>query len=323
MKEPPLSRLRTTLAVGLVSFMTVSMAACSSDSDKEEGSGDAAGKEITVSHAQGETTLSTNPEKVVVLDFGVLDTLDALEVDSVVGLAKQGAPDFLEEYAGDDYEDVGTMQEPDMEKIAELDPDVILIGGRAAPKYAELAEIAPTVDLTVGGEDFMTSFNEVSTTIGEIFDKGDEVEEKLANIDEQVAQTKSDAEGAGNALIVLVSGGKLSAFGPGSRFGFVHDVLGVPAASPDLQVDRHGQAISNEFIAQTNPQHLFVLDRDASIGQESGQSAEQVLDNDLVKGTDAAKNDEITYLDGQRWYVVGAGLNNVPEMIDEVAGAIE
>lgn len=320
-----MSRLRTTLAVGLVSFMTVSMAACSSDSGDENTNdgGAAAGKEITVSHAQGETTLTTNPEKVVVLDFGILDTLDALEVDSVVGLAKQGAPDFLDEYAGDDYEDVGTMQEPDIEKIAEIDPDVILIGGRSAAKYAELNEIAPTIDLTVGSDDFMTSFEEVSTTIGEIFEKTDEVEEKLADIDESIEQTKADAEGAGNALIVLVSGGKLSAFGPGSRFGFVHDVLGVPAASPDLQVDRHGQAISNEFIADTNPQHLFVVDRDSAIGQESGQSAEQVLDNDLVKGTDAAKNDKITYLDGQRWYVVGAGLNNVPEMIDEVASAIK
>lgn len=319
-----MSRLRTTLAVGLVSFMTVSMAACSSDSgDENTNDGAAAGKEITVSHAQGETTLTTNPEKVVVLDFGILDTLDALEVDSVVGLAKQGAPDFLDEYTGDDYEDVGTMQEPDIEKIAEIDPDVILIGARSAAKYAELNEIAPTIDLTVGSDDFMNSFEEVSTTIGEIFEKTDEVEEKLADIDESIEQTKADAEGAGNALIVLVSGGKLSAFGPGSRFGFVHDVLGVPAASPDLQVDRHGQAISNEFIADTNPQHLFVVDRDSAIGQESGQSAEQVLDNDLVKGTDAAKNDKITYLDGQRWYVVGAGLNNVPEMIDEVASAIK
>lgn len=317
-----MSRFRTTLAAGLVSFLAMSLTACGSESEKER-SKDEAGKEITVSHAQGETKLTTHPEKVVVLDFGVLDSLDALGVDSVVGLAKQGAPKFLEEYTGKDYQDVGTMQEPDIEKIAELDPDVILIGGRTASKYAELNAIAPTVDLTVGSEDYLASFKEVSTTIGEIFGKTDEVEEKLADIDEKIEQTKSDAKDAKNALIVLVSGGKLSAFGPGSRFGFVHDVLGVPAASPDLQVDRHGQAISNEFVAQTNPQMMFVVDRDAAIGEQSGQSAEQVLDNDLVKGTDAAKDDAITYLNGQRWYIVGAGLNNLPEMIDEVSGAIK
>lgn len=314
-----MTRLRAILALALAALLTFALAACGSADAEETGSAEQ--KEISVSHAQGETKVTTNPQKVVVLDFGILDSLDALGVESVVGLPKQAVPKFLDKYAGDDYTDIGTMQEPDMEKLAELDPDLILIGARTAEKYAELSEIAPTLDLTVGSEDFLTSFKEVSTTIGEVFGKSDEVKDKLAAIDEQIADAKANAADGGNALIVLVSGGKLSAFGPGSRFGFVHDQLGIPAASPDLKVDRHGQAISFEFIAQTNPQQLFVIDRDAAIGQsQAGQSAKEVLDNDLVKQSDAAKNGKITYLDGSRWYVTGSGLNNVAEMIDEVTG---
>lgn len=317
-----MSRIRTAIAVVAAALLPLGLTACASDGgDKKESS--AASKEITVTHAQGETKVKTNPEKVVVLDFGVLDTLDALGVDSVVGLPKQALPKFLSEYGGDKYTDIGTMQEPDMEKIAELDPDLILIGGRTAEKYAELNALAPTLDLTVSSADFMPAFAEVSKNLGEIFGKSDVVTSELAKIDDQIAETKKSSADAGKGLIVLVSGGKLSAFGPGSRFGFVHDVLGVPAASTDLKVDRHGQAISFEFIAQTNPQQLFVIDRDAAIGQPAGEGAKEVLSNDLVGQTDAAKNKKITYLDGARWYVVGAGLNNVSAMIDEISTSVK
>ena len=76
------------------------------------------------------------------------------------------------------------------------------------------------------------------------------------------------------------------------------------------------------IIAQTNPQRLYVIDRDSAIGADAGQSAKQVLDNDLVKGTDAAQNDQITYLDGTSWYVIGAGLSNVASMVDEISSSL-
>lgn len=303
----------------MATILPLALTACSSADAEGSGAGNGSA-EVTISHAQGDTAVPVNPQKVVVLDYGALDTIHELGVDSVVGVPQSTLPDFLSDYSGDDVTDVGTLKEPDFETIAGLGPDLIVIGSRSAATYDELSEIAPTVDLTVDSTNFMSSFKESATSIGEIFDKADEVEEQLGEIDAKIDQAKVAAAEGDNALLLMVSGGKLSAYGPGSRFGFIHDELGVPAADPNLAVDAHGQAVSFEFIAQNNPQQILVIDRDSAIGQD-GAAAKQVLDNDLVNGTDAGKNGKITYLSSARWYLVGAGLGNVPAMIDEATGS--
>lgn len=312
-------RLRVALAAAVAAIMPLAITACGTETAAEENGGGSAA-EVTVTHAQGETTVPVDPSSVVVLDYGALDTINALDIDAVVGVPQASLPEFLSEYEGDDYTNVGSLKEPDVEKIAEIGPELIIIGGRSASFYDELSSIAPVVDLTVDSTDFVASFQQSATVIGEIFDKTDEVEAQLGEIDSKIAEVKAEAAEGDNALIVMVSGGKLTAYGPGSRFGFLHDELGIPAADADLKVDAHGQVISFEYIAQNNPQQIFVIDRDSAIG-EDGAGAASVLDNPLVNGTDAAQNDAIVYLSSARWYLVGAGLSNIPAMIDEVTGS--
>ena len=119
----------------------------------------------------------------------------------------------------------------------------------------------------------------------------------------------------------MVSGGKLAAFGAGSRFGLIHEELGVRPAATNLSTDRHGQVVSFEFVKKANPDMLFVIDRDKAVGQK-GQAAQAVLDNPLVKSTKAATNGQITYLDGQQWYALGNGLNALPGMVGEIDAAL-
>jgi hypothetical protein len=53
-------------------------------------------------------------------------------------------------------------------------------------------------------------------------------------------------------------------------------------AIDNLTVARHGQVVSFEFLLKTNPDWLFVIDRDVAIGQD-GKTAQQLLDNPLVR----------------------------------------
>ena len=76
-----------------------------------------------------------------------------------------------------------------------------------------------------------------------------------------------------------------------------------------------------EFIRDAKPDRLFVVDRDAAIGQ-NGKAAKEILANPLVDATPAGAKKQMTYLDGQRWYVVGAGLDNLSTMVDEVAAGL-
>ncbi len=276
-------------------------------------------EELTIKHQLGETKLKKNPKKVVVFDFGVLDSLDKLGVE-VTGVPQANIPPYLEKYKdAAKYKNVGSLTEPDFEKINAIGPDLILISGRQQAAYAELSKIAPTVFVGVDNKRYMDSFTENMKTLGNVFDKQAAVDQELAKVNETVKKVKDVASASGkNALIVLATGGKLSAYGPGSRFGLIHDVLGFKAVDDKIDSSTpHGQSISPEFIAEKNPDYLFVVDRDAAIASGNA-AAKQVVENELVKNTKAFKDGNIVYLDPNYWYLSGGGLVSVAGMVQEV-----
>lgn len=278
--------------------------------------------DVAVKHAQGETTVATNPEKVVVFDFATLDNLDRLGV-KIIGVPGSIAyPEYLKKYDGADYTKVGTLFEPDYEAVNAAEPDLIIVGGRSAAKYGELAKIAPTIDLTVPAKEFISGTEANIEKLGQLFGKETEAKAEVDKLNSELAALKEKTKGKGKGLMILTSGGKISAYGPGSRFGVLHDSFGVEPAAPDLSVGNHGQPVSSEFILETNPDWLFVLDRDAAIGRE-GTSAKQLLDNELVRQTNAWKNDQVVYLNAQNWYLVGGGLGALHNTIQQLSAAFD
>lgn len=278
--------------------------------------------DVAVKHAQGETKIATNPEKVVVFDFATLDNLDRLGV-KVIGVPGSIAyPEYLKKYDGADYEKVGTLFEPDYEAVNAAEPDLIIVGGRSAAKYGELAKIAPTIDLTVPAKEFISGSEANIEKLGQIFGKEAEAKAEVEKLNSELAALNEKTKGKGKGLMILTSGGKISAYGPGSRFGVLHDSFGIEPAAPDLSVGNHGQPVSSEFILETNPDWLFVLDRDAAIGRE-GTSAKQLLDNELVRQTNAWKNNQVVYLNGQNWYLVGGGFGALHSTIQQLSEAFD
>lgn len=277
--------------------------------------------EVVVEHELDTTTVPVNPEKVVVFDYGTLETLDELGVE-VAGVPQGNLPPHLENYESDEYTNVGSLKEPDFEALAVLDPDLIIISGRQSEVYDDLAELAPTIYMGVDTGNYLESFKANVETLGEIFAEeelaAEKLDEVLAVVDEVKASTES-SEGKG--LIVLTNDGSISAYGAGSRFGLIHDELGVAQVDENIEVATHGQNVSFEYIAETNPDYLFVIDRNTIVGGE--ESAQKTLDNDLVQGTNAGQNDKIIYLDPNYWYISGGGLESVREMATEVRDAIQ
>lgn len=324
----PLRRTART-RTALLAVLALPLAACGSASTSASTPADgssaasAAARTIQVDHAQGTTTVPLKPAKIAVLDFAALDTLDSLDADdAVMGLPKRALPAFLDDYRDDQYANLGTLQEPDVEKLATSKPDLIVVGSRSAAKYRELSAIAPTIDVSVPSTgDFVANAKKVNQTLGRIVGQEEKVTSKHADLDAKIAATAAKGAQAGTGLILMTSGGKLSAFGPASRFGLVHTALGVKPTAAKMTTDRHGQAASFEYVKAAAPQRMFVIDRDAAIGS-SGTAAAKVLDNPLVRSTPAGSTNAITYLDGQRWYVTGAGLDNLSAMVDEVAAGL-
>lgn len=328
MKKKNLSLLIMTV------FLAVILAACGSNNaatsnNNTSGAGATAAPtteptaepaELTFKHALGETTVKANPQKVVVFDFGTLDTLDKLGVE-VLGVPQSNIPSYLSKYNDAKYENVGGLKEPDFEKINSLSPDLIIISGRQQDSYEEFSKIAPTLYVAVDNANYMESFTNNVKMLGQIFGKEAEVETELTAINEsiQALNTKATADGK-KALIILANEGKISAYGAGSRFGIIHDVFGFAQADDKIEASTHGQSVSYEYIADKNPDYLFVVDRDAAVksdGSEAG-SAKAAVENELVKNTNAFKNGKIVYLDPNYWYLSGGGLVSVSEMVKEV-----
>jgi len=226
----------------------------------------------------------------------------------------------MKKYQGDEYVKVGTLCETDYEAVNAAEPDLIIVGGRSAAKYGELSKIAPTIDLTTNAKNFIADTEANVEKLGQIFGKEAEAKAEVEKLDAALAVLKEKAANKGTGLLILTSGGKISAYGPGSRFGVLHDSFGVKPAAPDLSVGNHGQPASSEFILETNPDWLFVIDRDAAIGRE-GNSAKQVLDNDLVRQTNAWKKEQVVYLNAQNWYLVGGGLGALHGTVDQLSQA--
>ncbi|WP_372395027.1 siderophore ABC transporter substrate-binding protein [Azospirillum sp. HJ39] len=274
----------------------------------------------TVRHARGETRLAKAVGKVLCFDMASLDTLDVLGVP-VAGAPTGLKPSHLARYDGPDYARIGTLFEPDYEAVNAAEPDLIIVGGRSAPKYAELSAIAPTIDMTVKTERFIDSALDNAGTLGRIFGKDAEVKARADRLRASIADLRTIGVGAGRGLLVLATGGKLSAYGPGSRFGVLHTEYGIVPAVDGLDTANHGQAINFEFILRTDPDWLFVIDRDSAIGRE-GQSARQLLDNDIVRRTTAWRKGQVAYLDAANWYLIGGGLSALQKDVDGIKAAL-
>lgn len=286
----------------------------------------AAPAQITVKHDLGETTLTTNPQRVVVFDFGTLDVLDFAGID-VVGIGKGGAmPESLAKYSEAPYEVVGSLHEPDFEKVNELQPDLILIGARASTAYDELTKIAPTVLMSLPGATYMDTFKANVNILTQIFpDKAELLNTQFASIETAIEGVAATVKEKGyTALVIMANDGEFSVFGEGSRFGMVYENLGFTATDSDVDASTHGQSATFEYLAQQDPDYLFVIDRSAATGTATDNSgAQQLLDNDLVKGMKASQNDNIVYLHSGNWYVVSGGINSTTSMIQEVADAVQ
>ena len=282
--------------------------------------------EVTVTHRSGETTVPLNPETVVVMDVGILLSLDDLGIEvAAVGALPIPIPDeYAELVNSPDYAEIGTAFEPDIEAINALAPDLIIVAGRSSRQYEDMSRIAPTIDLTMSGDDFMASFGEQHRTIGKIFGVEELVETRLEELDAAIADVQAQSGDAGRALVLMTTGAEVAAFGPGSRFGFVYDLFGYTAADPGLEQEAtHGDAISFEYILETSPDVIFVVDRASAIGQTQDNAAShEILDNELVAQTPAWQNDRVVYIDSFAWYIASYGLPSYFKIAEDMAAGL-
>jgi iron complex transport system substrate-binding protein len=268
--------------------------------------------------ARGPVPIKANPAKIAVFDIAAIDTLDSL------GIKIAGLPSnlYLPELAHlkDGSAVVGDIFEPNLEALSELAPDLIIVGGRSSTQIEAAAQVAPTIDMTMDGDDLLQQAKTRLTAYGALFGKQTEAETEAKALDAVVEKAKAAVAGKGKGLIVMTNGPKVTAYGPGSRFGWVHSALDLPAAVPDVEAATHGEAVSFEFIRNANPDWLLVLDRAAAIGSED-QNAKATLDNELVAETAAWKKGQVIYLPAGDFYIAAGGVKAMSRVFTAITDA--
>lgn len=284
---------------------------------------------ITISAADasgqyGSVTVPANPKRLAVADFAVLDTLDRWGLGSrVAGLTKQQRLPYLSRYfeRKNGIEDLGSLREIDLERLMSLEPDVIFASARLRRKFAELNRIAPVVCLPVdwaAGD--LSSFVRITKTLGALFGAESKARSDIEAVQKRVHRISARARGR-TALIGMVTSAHVNLLGDRSRCSLIGRDLGFKNLAGSANAT-HGVESSFELILKLNPEYFFVLDRDSAIGRQGAKLARDVLDNELIASTRAARQKKIIYLNAAAWYLSEGGVQSMNLTLDDVAGAL-
>ncbi|OAT24879.1 siderophore ABC transporter substrate-binding protein [Proteus myxofaciens] len=276
---------------------------------------------VTIKHALGETVVPNNPSKVVLFDFGLYDTLDKLGLsDRVVGLPLGNAPDYIKGSIAKDVANVGGMKSPDLAKLAELKPDIIIITGRQGASYDELTKIAPTISLSTNSANYLNSVEANTKLMGKLFNKEKDAEQQLAQLNTVIEQAqKKAAESDKKVLVLMHNAGNLM---PNNQ-SVVYDVVKVKKAElPPVAEEEKGKRriVTPEMIAKANPDVILIVDRSEAIGADKLEK--EKFETEEIKSTSAYKNGDIVYLKADLWYLSGGGLESMVEQIKAVENTL-
>ena len=320
--------MKRMLSLALAGVMALSLMACSSQKGSSAGNsgGQTQNEMVTITSLNAskeavELEVPYDPQRIAILDMAALDILDALGVgDRVVGTADTSL-DYLQSYIGDDIANLGTIKEADLEAVMACEPDVIFIGGRLASSYDALSEIAPVVYLSTDTQlGVVESVRQNAATIASLFGLESKVDELMAGFDARIAALAEFAAGK-TAVVGLVTSGSYNVLGNDGRCSIIGREIGFTNVGVDANLDTstHGNEASFEFLVDKNPDYIFVMDRDAAIGTDGAKLAQEIMENELVKGTDAYQNGHVVYLAHPAvWYTAEGGITALDLMLQDL-----
>lgn len=264
------------------------------------------------------------PQSVAVFDNAQLDNIDALDLgDRIVVTASSRLPSYLTDYS--DIEVAGTLHEINLEITMAAEPDLAIVATRSSSSFEALSEFVPTLDfsLTKGSAFESMSYNFLA--LSEVFEKKDEAQVILDDLEIEKNELTQTAEEAGlTALMLMYNEGSLSVYGTGSRFSHVYDDFGFIPADSDIIVSNHGMEVSYEYIIQKNPDVIFILDRSAAISDNIDSSnSSSFEENPLIEEITAYQNGQLYYLTPDAWYLSNGGVQAYKQMIADVAVVFE
>ena len=274
-------------------------------------------KEKTIVHDFGTTELKKAPKRIVILDnlYGeILDPLDITPVGATTGQAdsQEFSTLFKKQYKDAKVVSVGWQGSPDLDKIAELKPDLILMTGEQEDLYDELSEIAPTVGYQINTDENW-DYHETSLKVAEIFDKRDEMKKDLDRLDAREAVFAENVKakfGNQKLMYLRVTDNDIRYYAYG-HFGYLYDTYHFNRAET-FNPDDMFQVIDPDKLKDINPDLLIVQ-----------ADSQELLDNKLKNtpvwtSLKAVQNNKVIYADYST-YMLGFGIVSQEAIMKQIS----
>ena len=274
-------------------------------------------KEKTIVHDFGTTELKKAPKRIVILDnlYGeILDPLHITPVGATTGQAnsQEFSTLFKKQYKDAKVVSVGWQGSPDLDKIAELKPDLILMTGEQEDLYEELSEIAPTVGYQINTDENW-DYHETSLKVAEIFDKRDEMKKDLDRVDARKAVFAENIKakfGNQKLMYLRVTDNDIRYYAYG-HFGYLYDTYHFNRAET-FNPDDMFQVIDPDKLKDINPDLLIVQ-----------ADSQELLDNKLKNNPvwsslKAVQNNKVIYADYST-YMLGFGIVSQEAIMKQIS----
>jgi len=274
-------------------------------------------KEKTIVHDFGTTELKKAPKRIVILDnlYGeILDPLDITPVGATTGQAdsQEFSTLFKKQYKDAKVVSVGWQGNPDLDKIAELKPDLILMTGEQEDLYDKLSEIAPTVGYQINTDENW-DYHETSLKVAEIFDKRDEMKKDLDRLDAREAVFAENVKakfGDQKLMYLRVTDNDIRYYAYG-HFGYLYDTYHFNRAET-FNPDDMFQVIDPDKLKDINPDLLIVQ-----------ADSQELLDNKLKNtpvwtSLKAVQNNKVIYADYST-YMLGFGIVSQEAIMKQIS----
>ncbi len=275
---------------------------------------DTAAATVELKHAMGTSKIPAQPKRVVVLDTDKVDTALTLGV-TPVGAARAGEltgwPTYFGAAATKDLKEVGTLQEPNLEAIAALKPDLILGSKFRQEKfYAELSKIAPTVFTENVGKPWKENF----LLDGQALGKGAEAQAKLNSYQQRAATLKVNK--ALKISVVRFMPDHIRVYGPDSFSGIVLTDAGLsrtPFQMLEGKQDKRFEKVSPERVADVDGDFVFV----AAYGEKAAAEQAKITAGPLWTALSAVKTGKVQVVTDETW-MTGIGVTAANKILDDL-----
>lgn len=269
-----------------------------------------------VNHALGETDVPVQPTRIAVAGYFTVEAMMALGVQPIAAPAViidnlLHLPPVESAIA-----DIGAPRTPNLEKIAALNPDLILSSKLFTQEdtYPLLSQIAPTVVLDADGH---TEWQQLTRLCAETLGKETEAKQLKADYDAKLQAFKSQVET--HQLQVSVASfhpERISTFGKESFIGTVLDAAGL-SRPPNQREGRNAQ-ISIELLSEIDGDVLFVMkpQSQTELAGDVRAALEKIKTNPLWNQLKAVQNNQVYEVDS---YWFGVGYLAANRVLDDLA----